>query len=320
VNADSTPPAVDIATSAAYPRATGRNAALYRSFAAIEERHINHDGDALANTGLEELDQLTGGFGPGNVVVIAGRPMMGKTSLAHRLATHAAVEQDIATALFSFETSPDATMTRLLATAAGVDQKRIRTGTTRDEEVMRVAQAASRFEKAPLWVEQPVTPTLDAIRSRVTEIGKETPLRLVVIDYLQLMETSGAESRHQGVASISRGLKRLACELELTIAVVSQCSRAPEQRGGNNKRPQLTDLRDSGAIEDDADVVLFLYRQEYYDMVDGRDPREPDRDGYFSAGKAEIIVAKQRTGPTAYAFVRFDARSAKFSDQDTSIT
>jgi replicative DNA helicase len=308
---------------ASLPRNTSRQISeprevLYETMAQLERLASNPEHAGFIRTGLHDVDSLITGFSAGDLVVVGGRPSMGKTSFGLGLVVRAALDQATPTVFISQESSAEALMTRVIAAEARVNQTRVRTGRLHDDDFVRLGRAAGLLSQAPLWFESLTNATLTSLRERISALAQNAGVRLVVIDYLQLFETQGAESRHQGVAAISRGLKNLARECEISIIILSQCSRAPEQRSGLDKRPQLPDLRDSGAIEDDADIVMFLYRQEYYDVLDGRDPNAPNRWGEISAGRADVIVAKQRNGPTGTAFVAFDRSCSRFDNLPTS--
>ncbi|MES2358311.1 MAG: DnaB-like helicase C-terminal domain-containing protein [Gemmatimonadota bacterium] len=295
-----------------------RKEVFYETMVQLERLVSNPEHAGFIRTGLHDVDSLITGFSAGDLVVVGGRPAMGKTSFGLGLTVRAALDQATPTVFFSQESSAEALMTRVIAAEAHVNQTCVRTGRLHTDDFMRMGRAAGLLSQAPLWFESLSNATLASLRERISALVQNAGVRLVVIDYLQLFETLGAESRHQGVAAISRGLKNLAREYKISIIILSQCSRAPEQRSGFDKRPQLPDLRDSGAIEDDADIVMFLYRREYYDVLDGRDPNEPNRWGEISAGRAEVIIAKQRNGPTGTAFVAFDRSYSRFDNLPTS--
>ena len=235
-------------------------------------------------TGFALLDYLTGGLQKGNLAIVAGRPSMGKTSWALNVARHAAGEA-VPVGVFSLEMSNEELVQRLLCSDGPVDA------------------AAGHLNTAPIWIDDSPGNTVLEVRAKARRLKAESQLGLLVIDYLQLMAGSrNSENRQQEVSEISRGLKALAKELDVPIVALSQLSRAPEQRADH--RPQLSDLRESGSIEQDADLVMFLYRPEYY--------AETDRDGNPLEGKAELIVSKQRNGPTGVVPLHFDRAHARF--------
>jgi replicative DNA helicase len=273
-------------------------------------------GGALTGvpSGYPDLDRLTLGFQPSELIIIAARPSMGKTAFTLNLAQHAAIDSKTPVVVFSLEMSKEALMQRMLASEGWVDAQRIRNGRLTNEDFARLASAVGVLSQAPMWVDD--TPSLSVleIRSRARRLKAEVDIGLVVIDYLQLIQApSSIENRQQEISYISRSLKVLARELAVPVVCLSQLSRAPEQRTGENKRPQLSDLRESGAIEQDADVVMFLYRPEYYEGT--RDERgEPKKlaDGTPMEGLAEVIVAKQRNGPTDTVRLFFHKQFTRF--------
>ncbi|PWU24833.1 MAG: replicative DNA helicase [Candidatus Rokuibacteriota bacterium] len=254
-------------------------------------------------TGFREVDQLTSGLQPGNLVVVAARPSMGKSGLALNVCANLSVRHQIPVGIFTLEMSKAEVTQRLMCSEAKVESQRLRTGKLAAEDWSRLTAACDKLAKAPLYVEDTGSITLMEIRSKARRLKSRHPdLGLVVVDYLQLM-TSGTspENRVQEVSQISRSLKLLARELEVPVLAISQLSRAVEQR--HDKRPILSDLRESGSIEQDSDLVLFIYRDEYYN------PEETD-----SQGIAELHLAKHRNGPTGVVKLSFLKRFAKFAD------
>lgn len=253
-------------------------------------------------TGFEQLDRITGGLQKGNLVIVAGRPSMGKTSWALNVARHAA-DQQVPVGVFSLEMSKEELVQRLLCSDARVDAQRVRRGELTGDESQRLGVAAGRLNTAPMWIDDSAGSTVLEVRAKARRLKAESQLGLLVIDYLQLMTGSrNSENRQQEVTDISRGLKALAKELEVPVVALSQLSRAPEQRADH--RPQLSDLRESGSIEQDADLVTFLYRPEYY--------ADTDKDGNSLVGKAELIVSKQRNGPTGVVPLYFHSSHTRF--------
>ena len=253
-------------------------------------------------SGYRDLDRLTSGFQPGNLVVVAARPSMGKSAFGLGVAANLAVRHGIPVAIFTLEMSKAEVTQRLMCSEAKVESQRLRTGRLAPEDWPRLTAACDKLAKAPVYVDDTGSVTMMEIRSKARRLkSKQTDLGLVVVDYLQLM-TSGttAENRVQEVSQISRSLKLLARDLELPILAMSQLSRAVEQR--HDKRPILSDLRESGSIEQDADLVAFLYRDDYYD------------DESEQPGIAEVILAKHRNGPTDTVKLSFLKRYAKFAD------
>ena len=253
--------------------------------------------------GFRELDLLTSGFQPGNLVILAARPSMGKSALGLCMAANLGVRHETPVALFTLEMSKSEVTQRMMCSEAKVESQRLRTGRLAPDDWPRLTTACDRLMKAPIYVDDSGSTTIMELRSKARRLKSREPnLGLVVVDYLQLM-TSGAsaENRVQEVSQISRALKVLARELEVPILAMSQLSRAVEQR--HDKRPILSDLRDSGSIEQDADLVMFIYRDEYYLG------EESDQQGI-----AEVILAKHRNGPTGTVKLSWLRRYAKFAD------
>jgi replicative DNA helicase len=257
-------------------------------------------------SGFNDLDELTSGFQPADLVIVAARPSMGKTAFTLNVAQYAAIEHDVPVAFFSLEMSKESLVQRMLTSEARIDAQRLRKGMLRDDDFPRLARAAGILSNAKIWIDDTPGMTLLEMRSKARRLKAEAGVGLVVVDYLQLMQgPSNSESRQQEVSQISRGLKALAKELSVPVVALSQLSRAPEQRTGDNKRPQLSDLRESGAIEQDADLIMFLYRQEFYDGP-------VDKDGNSLEGKAEVIIGKQRNGPTGIVNLFFHKQYTRF--------
>jgi replicative DNA helicase len=257
-------------------------------------------------SGFNDLDELTSGFQPADLIIVAARPSMGKTAFTLNVAQHAAIEHNVPVAFFSLEMSKESLVQRMLTSEARIDAQRLRKGLLRDDDFPRLARAAGILSSAPVWIDDTPGMTLLEMRSKARRLKTESGIGLVIVDYLQLMQgPSNSESRQQEVSQISRGLKALAKELKVPVVALSQLSRAPEQRTGDNKRPQLSDLRESGAIEQDADLIMFLYRQEFYDGP-------VDKDGNSLEGKAEVIVGKQRNGPTGIVNLFFHKQYTRF--------
>jgi replicative DNA helicase len=254
-------------------------------------------------SGFVDLDALTSGFQPSELVIVAARPSMGKTALVLNVAAHAAIEAKVGVAVFSLEMSKDALVQRLLTAEAQVDSSRVRRSALRDADFTRLARAAGILQGCPIWIDDTPAITLLEMRSKARRLRAEHDIGLVVVDYLQLMRSPEySENRVQEISDVSRSLKSLARELRVPVIALSQLSRASEQRGGERK-PILSDLRDSGAIEQDADVVIFIHRAEYYDKED-----ETKR------GLAEIMLAKHRNGPTGDIMLRFSREFTRFDN------
>jgi len=253
-------------------------------------------------SGFRDLDRLTSGFQPGNLIIVAARPSMGKSGLGLCMAANLAVRAEVPTALFTLEMSKAEVTQRLMCSEAKVESQRLRTGKLAADDWPRLTAACDRLAKAPIYVDDQGSITMMEIRSKARRLKSREPnLGLIVVDYLQLMTSgSNVESRVQEVSQISRSLKILARDLDVPILAMSQLSRAVEQR--HDKRPILSDLRESGSIEQDADLVMFIYRDEYYN------------DESEHQGLAEVIVAKHRNGPTDALKLSFLKRYAKFAD------
>ncbi len=250
--------------------------------------------------GFVDLDRMTSGLQPGDLVIVAGRPSMGKTSFAMNVAEHVAIDQGLPVAVFSMEMGAVQLAMRMLGSVGMLDQHRMRTGKLLTDDWPRVTHAVQRMQNAQVYIDE--TPGLTAVdlRARARRLARQCgQLGLIVIDYIQLMSASGAgENRATEISEISRALKSLAKELECPVVTLSQLNRSLEQRP--NKRPVMSDLRESGAIEQDADLILFIYRDEVYN------PDSPDK------GTAEIIVGKQRNGPIGTVRLTFQGESTKF--------
>jgi replicative DNA helicase len=279
---------------------------LWPTMERIESRHGAGQTVTGVATGFKDLDERTAGFQPSDLIIVAARPSMGKTAFCLNLAQHAAIESNTGVAIFSLEMSKDALVQRMLTSEARVDAHRLRSGTLRDTDYKLLASAAGILSSAPIWIDDSAALTPLELRSKARRIKAENDVGLVMVDYLQLMrEPEYSENRVQEISAISRSLKALAKELAIPVVALSQLSRAPEQRGGEGRRPQLSDLRESGAIEQDADVVLFIYRPEMYAKPEERDE---------IAGQAEVIIGKQRNGPTGTIKLFFHSNYTRFDN------
>ncbi len=254
-------------------------------------------------SGFTELDKLTAGFQPSDLIIIAGRPSMGKTAFALNIVQHAALSQGITTAFFSLEMAKEQLALRMLCSEARVDAQKVRTGFLSEEDWTKLINAAGPLAEAKIFIDDtPALPILE-MRAKARRLQSEHGLGLVVVDYLQLMRgRSNVERREQEISEISRSLKAMAKELNVPVIALSQLNRKVEDRP--NKRPQMSDLRESGAIEQDADVIAFIYRDEVYNKA----ADNPNR------GKAEIIVGKQRNGPTGVVHLAFVAHLSSFAN------
>ncbi len=265
-----------------------------QSLKAIEELTRRQELITGVATGFPELDEMTAGLQPGDLIIIAARPSMGKTALALNIASHAALSRGKTVGMFSLEMAHQQLFLRMLCSEGSVDAHRLRTGRVDREQWQRIIKVFGKLSAAPIFLDDTPGIGVMEMRAKARRLRREHGLDLLIIDYLQLMRgRERHETRQQEISDISRSLKELAKELHLPLVALSQLSRAPEQRGGD-RRPQLSDLRESGAIEQDADVVLFLYREEMY-----------KRDDPSLQGKAELIVAKQRNGPTGTVRLQF---------------
>ncbi|MBA3659920.1 MAG: replicative DNA helicase [Gemmatimonadales bacterium] len=265
---------------------------------------LQKSGKAITGvpSGFLDLDALTSGFQPSELVVIAARPSMGKTAFVLNIAANAAAEGQ-GVAVFSLEMSKESLVQRMLTATARVDSHRVRQGSLRDSDFTQLARAAGILQTYQLWIDDTPSITLLEMRSKARRLKIDNDVKMVVVDYLQLMRSpERAENRVQEISDISRSLKALARELEVPVVALSQLSRASEQRGGERK-PILSDLRDSGAIEQDADLVLFIHRPEYY-----------DREDESKRGVAEIMLAKNRNGPTGDVQLRFIREYTRFDN------
>ena len=257
------------------------------SFKTIERLYEKRQLITGVPTGFTKLDELTSGLQPADLIIVAGRPSMGKTALALDIAAHAAVEGGIPSAIFSLEMAKEQLALRMLCSEAKVDAHRLRGGFLSESDWPKLTRAAGSLSEAPIFIDD--TPGLSALemRAKSRRMKAEHNLGLVVVDYLQLMRgRADSDNREQEISDISRSLKALAKELNVPVMALSQLNRRVEERG--DRRPQLSDLRESGAIEQDADVIIFLYRDEVYNKSEDN----PNK------GKAEIIIGKQRNGPT----------------------
>jgi len=249
-------------------------------------------------TGLVDLDKITGGLQRGDLIILAARPSVGKTSLGLNIAHHAAVKEKLPVAIFSLEMSREQLAHRLLCAEASVDSQRLRLGQYDEDELRRISRAFGILSEAPIYVDDTPGISVTELRSKARRLCLERGIRLIIIDYLQLMRGRRAENRVQEISDISRSLKALAKELNVPVIALSQLSRAPELR--SDHRPVLSDLRESGSLEQDADVVIFIYREELYDPN-----TEKQR-------IADIIVAKHRNGPTGQFGLYFFKETTRF--------
>lgn len=287
--------------------------AIKLAFDSIQKKYQDRGGVSGIGSGFKEMDQLTAGFQQSDLVIIAARPSMGKTSLALDIAQHVSMDIKKGVGVFSLEMSAEQLVTRMLCSVSRVDATALRRGFLIEKDWNNLTRGMDTLSKANLvLVDCPGVTTLE-LRAKTRRMQKEYGIELVIIDYLQLItgKSRRSDNRVQEVSEISRDLKLMARELSMPVIVLSQLSRAVEQR--QNKRPQLSDLRESGAIEQDADLVMFLYREGYYKMAGGEEDSEPDYQ-QPEAEKTEIRIAKHRNGPTGGFNLTFLHRFAKFED------
>ena len=274
---------------------------LIATFEQIEKHAANKGALTGLPSGFVDLDRLTSGFQPSDLILVAARPSMGKTAFTLNIATNAAIRSKKTVAFFSLEMSKEQLALRMFSSEGQVDSQRLRVGDLKDEEWQKVISAADRLTKAPLWIDDTPGITVMELRSKARRLKAEHGLDLIVIDYLQLMQGRGMRSgdnRQQEISEISRSLKALARELKVPVIALSQLSRSVESR--QIKRPMLSDLRESGSLEQDADIVMFLYREDYYE-------KETDRQNI-----TEVIVAKHRNGPVDTVSLFFQKEFTKF--------
>jgi replicative DNA helicase len=268
------------------------------------EMLMNRGGELTGMpTGFKDLDEMTGGLQRGELIIIAARPSMGKTALALNIARNAAVDHGKKVAVFSLEMTTRALVLRLLSSEAGIDFSAFRKGHIATNDYARLSQAAGRLGNAPVWIDDSGAATVLEMKAKSRRLRAERGLDMVMVDYLQLAHgDGGAERREQEISEISRGLKALAKELDIPVVALSQLNRGPELRSGEDRKPKLADLRESGAIEQDADLIGFIYRDVVYNR--DADPRD-----------AELIIAKQRNGPTGSVHLDFEGRYARFASR-----
>ena len=280
---------------------------LNRTFEHIDSIHSRKGHTSGVPTGLLDLDELTSGFHPGELIILAGRPGMGKTALALTIARNAAVEYDMPVAFFSLEMADYQLALRILCAEARLDSHLVRKGKLPKEQWQRLSMQTGRLANAKIYIDDSPVLTMMDIRAKARRAKAEHDIQLVIIDYLQLIKGHRAENRQQEITEISRGLKALSKEIGVPVIALSQLSRAVEGRADH--RPQLSDLRESGSLEQDADVVIFIYRKSFYDKREGSAASDEDE------RLAEIIVAKQRNGPTDTVEVIFIDKYTRFENK-----
>jgi len=279
------------------------------------EEIANKDGLSGVASGFQKLDELTSGWQASDLIIIAARPGMGKTALTLSMARNIAVIQNTPVAFFSLEMSSVQLITRLISAETGLSSEKLRTGKLASHEWKQLNVKVADLEKAPLYIDDTPALSIFDLRAKARRLASQHQIKLIVVDYLQLMtagSSSKAGNREQEISTISRNLKSLAKELDIPVIALSQLSRAVETRGGT-KRPQLSDLRESGAIEQDADIVSFIYRPEYYGIEEWDDDEHTS-----SVGQAEFIVAKHRNGGLDNIRMKFIGQLGKFEDLQTN--
>lgn len=277
---------------------------VFKSMEKIEQLYHQQTDLTGISTGFNRLDQMTSGLHPGELTIIAARPSMGKTALSLNIAQHAALRQKKSVAYFSVEMSKESVMMRILASEAKINLGDIRSGRVPDSAWPKLVAAASMISEAPFFIDDTSGISPAEIRARCRRMKKQSGLDLVMIDYLQIMDLKQkVESRERAVSEISRSLKALAKELNVPVIALAQLNRSVEGRA--EKKPMLSDLRESGSIEQDADVIMMLYREGYYDRSD---------EG--KADHAEIIIGKQRNGPTGAVDLKWEPKFGRFTDAD----
>ncbi len=276
---------------------------LSESFDRIDKHHKEKGALRGVSTGFVGLDNILAGLQPSDLIILAARPSIGKTSLALNMAAHAAIKENVPVGIFSLEMSKEQLVDRLLCLEAKVDSWKLRTGKLSDEDFPKIGYAMGVLSEAPIFIDDSVNSNVMDIRTKARRLQSEHGLGMIILDYLQLMEGRGGSqsSRVQEISEVSRSLKGLARELNVPVIALSQLSRAVEQR--DSKIPQLSDLRESGSIEQDADVVMFIYREEIY---------KPDTDKKMIA---EVFIKKHRNGPTGKAELIFKPEQMAFKDK-----
>ena len=283
------------------------SSAIEEAYVAIERAHEQPGALTGVTTGYTDLDEITAGLQSSDMIILASRPSMGKTALTLCMARNAAVKGSTPVLYFSLEMSTEQLAQRLLCAEARVSSHRLRTGRLSEEEWQRLSEWTGKLIDAPIYIDDTPAISVMELRAKARRAKSEYNIELIIVDYLQLMTASeNFSSREQEIAYISRSLKALAKELDIPIVACAQLSRAVESR--TDKRPQLADLRESGSLEQDADVVMFLFRPEVYGIV--------DEEGNTQEGRAEIILGKQRSGPIGSVFLVFQAEYLRFEDPE----
>lgn len=279
------------------------NEIVNKALERIREAYYNKGGLTGLSTGFDDLDRMTAGLQKSDLILVAARPSMGKTAFALNIANHVVLRDNLPVAIFSLEMSPESLTNRLFSIDAAIESEKLRSGELEDMDWPKLMETSDAIAKSNLIIDEGIDMTLSELRSRCRKYKQQKDIQLVIIDYLQLIVPGGrVESQQQATAAISRALKGIARELDIPVIAISQLNRGPESR--EDKRPNLSDLRDSGAIEQDADVVMLLYRDDYYNKD------SPDQ------GISEVIIAKQRNGPTGTIQLAWLGRYTKFANRE----
>ncbi len=286
---------------------------IHQAIEQIQEAKMKSKEGGLVGvpSGFTELDRVTSGWQNSDLIIVAARPAMGKTSFVLSLARNAAVEYNMPVAFFSLEMSSIQLVTRLISAEAQVDSEKLRSGNLRDDEMQQIISRVNRLAQAPIYIDDTPGLSVFELRAKARRLKQQHDIKLLIVDYLQLMTAGGADSsgnRVQEISTISRSLKIIAKELEIPVIALSQLSRSVETRGGD-KKPQLSDLRESGSIEQDADIVQFIYRPEYYGITE-------DAEGQPLQGAAFILIQKNRHGQVCEVKLGWDSHYARFRDYE----
>lgn len=295
----------DIAGSKGEQHFTHLKSIVPKAFATVEQLYKRKELITGVPTGYSEIDKMTAGLQPSDLIILAARPSMGKTSFAMNIAQHAALVEKTGVAVFSLEMSKEQLVMRLLSSVGRIDSQRIRTGKLRSEDWPKLTRAVGMLSEAPVFIDDTPAISVLEMRAKVRRLASQHEIGLIVVDYLQLMRGRSNENRTQEISDISRSLKALAKEHQVPVIALSQLNRGLESR--TDKRPMMADLRESGAIEQDADVICFIYRDEVYNKAEDN----PEK------GVAEIIIGKQRNGPTGTARLTFIKEFTMFENMSS---
>jgi len=295
----------DIAGSKGEQHFTPIKSIVPKAFAVVEQLYKRKEMITGVPTGYNAIDKMTAGLQPSDLIIIAARPSMGKTSFAMNIAQHASLVEKTGVAVFSLEMSKEQLVMRLLSSVGRIDSQRIRTGKLRNEDWPKLTRAVGMLSEAPIYIDDTPSISVLEMRAKVRRLASQHDIGLIVIDYLQLMQGRNTENRTQEISEISRSLKALAKEHKVPVIALSQLNRGLESR--TDKRPMMSDLRESGAIEQDADVICFIYRDEVYNKAEDN----PEK------GTAELIIGKQRNGPTGTSRLSFIKEFTMFENMST---